>query len=119
MPFDAGPEPGGEGAGRRLEYDGRTWVAEVTGRGAVGFMFGSAAIESVHFRSTDEGVPITRQAYLPAGIFASLEDEELVALLKSAPPLVSRVAPDSVESVDGVADGRPAAVVDYPGEADG
>ena len=118
MPAEPGPALG-DGAGRRLEHDGLTWVAEVTGRGAVGFMFGSAAIESVHFRCTDERGPITRLAYLPAGIFAGLEDEELVALLRSAPPLVSRAAPESIETVDGVADGQPAAVVDYPGENDG
>jgi len=80
---------------REFDVDGATWVAEVTGQGAVGGTLGFVAIESVYFRRRGESDPQIRLAYLPRGSFTILGDDELRAVQRSAPPLAPRPAPDS------------------------
>lgn len=74
---------------RDVVCDGVAWIAWVSGAGA----YGSGAqalghIEAVHFaRQTAPEVPVL-EALLPRGAFDGLFDTELVALLRSARPVV-------------------------------
>lgn len=74
---------------RDFVCDDVAWIAWVSGAGA----YGSGAqalghIEAVHFaRHSAPDVPVL-EALLPRGAFDGLFDEELIALLRSARPIV-------------------------------
>lgn len=111
-------EPGDAANVREFEVDGIAWIAEVTGRGAAGGPSSAGVLESVYFRGPDPASPAVWLAYLPAGRFPALMDEELREILRSAPPLAPRPEPAG-EDRERAADRSDRAIEDYRSGADG
>jgi hypothetical protein len=86
---DAPEQPaGGEGGERVFEHRGRTWLARVSGHGALGT--GSLAlglIDAIHFADPAEPQRPLREALLPRGRFADLYELELAELCERAKPV--------------------------------
>ncbi len=74
---------------RAFACDAEEWVAWVSGAGAYGTGVHSLGnVEAVHFaRAAAPELPV-REALVPAGILEGLYDEELIAVLRSATPIV-------------------------------
>jgi hypothetical protein len=85
-------EPAGEAgdvsAQLRFEVEGEEWLARPAGAGCYGTgRRGAARLLAVHFyRATGAGEPV-REALIPAGAFAGLGPEELVAVWSRATPI--------------------------------
>jgi hypothetical protein len=75
---------------RRFLAGGDAWDAWVAGRGAVGTgVCGPGLVEAIHFARAGDERPAF-EALLASGRLAHLFDDELVALLAAATPIVER-----------------------------
>jgi hypothetical protein len=111
----AGPGPGSL---REFEEGGVVWTAEVTGRGAVGGPAAAGTIESVYFRERGAADAAVRLAYLPAGRFSNLVDDELRHLLRIALPLAPRPVTAVGDDAERAAGGSQELAEDYSPPSD-
>jgi hypothetical protein len=91
-PGDAdGPDAPADATGdRTFEHGGRTWVARVSGSGALGT--GSLAlglVEAIHFADAAEPGRPLREALVARGRFEHLHDVELGELCDRAVPITA------------------------------
>ncbi|HSJ15334.1 MAG TPA: hypothetical protein VK939_13010 [Longimicrobiales bacterium] len=84
----AGPTPPSR-VERRFEHEGRLWTARGAGGGAAGTgALGLAHVDAVHFVRDGESQPAF-EALTAHGRLEHLHDDELIALLRGATPIVA------------------------------
>lgn len=76
---------------RQFVAEDRSWIARIAGKGACGTgSYGLGLVDAVHFCDAAEPAVPLREALLAHGRFETLFDDELVALLARATPIVTR-----------------------------